>query len=149
MSYWPLSCNHLQNIWDKLYFSCEIERCIGKFKGKENLVRHQKSQNIMNMIAGFLLVVNNNFWRYVEITFRRYLAIILKISVRFTLKKTKMWILKFFRYHFRLWRGRYCIFANSGYVWNEKKNESKRKHQLSEFFHKEEEKKTMQQFSKK
>ena len=32
-------------------------------------------------------------------------------------------------------------FSNSGYVWNEKKkNESKRKHRLPEFFHRQEEK---------
>ena len=74
MSYWPFSCNHLQNIWNK---------------GKENLVRHQKSQNIMNMILGFHSAINNDFWWYLEITFRRHLAIILKISVRFTLKELR------------------------------------------------------------
>ena len=31
-----------------------------------------------------------------------------------------MWTFKFFQYYFRLWGVRYFIFANSGYVWNEK-----------------------------
>ena len=34
-------------------------------------------------------MINNNFGRYLEITFRRYLPIILKISVRFTLKELR------------------------------------------------------------
>ena len=43
----------------------------------------------MCMIVGFHQAINNDFWRYLEITFRRYLAIILKISVRFTLKELR------------------------------------------------------------
>ena len=41
------------------------------------------------MIEGFHKAVNNDFWRYLEITFWQYFAIILKISVRFTLKELR------------------------------------------------------------
>ena len=88
----------------------------------------------MNMIVSFHWPINNNFWRYLEITFRRYLAIIFKISVRFIhTKRTKIWVFKFFRYYFRLWRGRYFIFAKRGCNWNEKIV-------YRNFFHKQEEK---------
>ena len=81
--------------------------------------------------------------RYLEITFQRYLAIILKISVRFTLKELR------------------CEFSSSfniisdaeevgtiflqiavmfGMNKKKKKSESKRKHRVPEFFQKQEEK---------
>ena len=41
------------------------------------------------MIEGFHKAVNNDFWRYLEITFWQYFAIILKISVRCTLKELR------------------------------------------------------------
>ena len=44
---------------------------------------------VSNMIVGFHYTINNDFWRYLEITFRRCLVIILKISVRFTLKELR------------------------------------------------------------
>ena len=43
----------------------------------------------MNMIVGFHLSINNNFWQYLEVTAQRYLAIILEISVRFTLNELR------------------------------------------------------------
>ena len=43
----------------------------------------------MNMIVGFHLSINNNFWLYLGVTAYRYLAIILEISVRFTLNELR------------------------------------------------------------
>ena len=37
--------------------------------------------------------ISKNFWRYLEIIFRRYLAVILEIFVRFTLKELRFEIL--------------------------------------------------------
>ena len=41
------------------------------------------------MIVGPQYAINNNFWRYMEIIFPRYLAVMLKVSVRFTLKELR------------------------------------------------------------
>ena len=49
----------------------------------------KKSQNIMNMIVGSHQAINNDIWRYLKIIFRQYVAIILKIYVRFTLKELR------------------------------------------------------------
>ena len=90
----------------------------------------------MNMILGFHSAINNDFWWYLEITFRRHLAIILKISVRFTLKELRYVISSSFD-----------IISGSDeggiLLKKEKKYESKRKHRVPEFFHKQEEKRPL------
>ena len=132
-----------------LDFLCETAHYVGKFKGKVNLVRHRKSQNIMTMILGFHQAINNDFWRYLEITFRRYLAIILKIYVRFTLKEQELRCA--FSSSFDIISGseeggilfrkqRLCLVGK-------KKNESQRKHQVPEFFHKQAEKRPLNSFN--
>ena len=88
--------------------------------------------------------------RYLEITFQRYLAIILKISVRFTLKELR------------------CEFSSSFNIISDaeevgtiflqiavmfgmnkkKKSESKRKHRVPEFFQKQEEKRPFNNLTK-
>ena len=82
-----------------------------------------------------------------ETIFPRYLAVMLKVSVRFTLKELR------------------CYFSSSFYIISDseeggilfwqiavmfemiKKNESKRKHRVPEFFHKTRRKKIIQQFN--
>ena len=53
------------------------------------MVRHKKSQNIMDMIVTFHKPINDDIWWYLEITFGQYLTIILKTSLRFTLKELR------------------------------------------------------------
>ena len=50
----------------------------------------------MSMSNGSHKAINNIFWRYLEIIFRGYLAIILKITFRFTLKELRCELLSSF-----------------------------------------------------
>ena len=76
-----------------------------------------------------------------EITFRRYLPIILKISVRFTLKELRCEFSSSFDIISGSEEGG-ILFLEIAVMFGikKKKNESKRKHQVPEFFHKQEEK---------
>ena len=65
-----------------------------------------------------------------EIIFRQYLAVILKVSVRFTLKVLRCEV--------------GILFLQIEVMFKmKKKNESKRKHRVPDFFHKQEEKRPL------
>ena len=95
----------------------------------------------MNMIVGFHLLINNNFWQYLEVTAQRYLAIILEISVRFTLNELRHEFSSSFDIIADFEEGGILILQIAVmFGIKKKKNESKRKHQVPEFLHKQEDK---------
>ena len=85
-------------------------------------------------------MINNNFRLYLEIIFRLYLAATLQISVRFTVKKLRCELSRSFNIISDCEEG-VILFLQMVVMFEMKnKNESKKKHQVPEFFHKQEEK---------
>ena len=72
------------------------------------------------MINGPHKAINNIFWQYLEISFRLYLVITLKITVRFTLKELRWGLLSFCNIISNSEERDILFFANSSYVWSEK-----------------------------
>ena len=94
----------------------------------------------MNMIVGFHLSINNNFWQYLEVTAQRYLAIILEISVRFTLNELRHEFSSSFDVIADFEEEGISILQIAVMFGIKKKNESKTKHRVPEFLHKKEDK---------
>ena len=80
--------------------------------------------------------------RFLEITFRRYLVIILKISVRWKLKELRCELSSSINIISDSEEGGilFLQIAVTFRIKKQKKNEIKRKHRVREFFHKQEEK---------
>ena len=87
-----------------------------------------------------VILGSHNFWQYWEIIFRRYLAITLKVSVRFTLKELRCELWSSFDIISDSEKGGILLLQIAVIFETKKKNESKRKHRVPEFFHKQEEK---------
>ena len=75
-----------------------------------------------------------------DIIFQRYLAIILKTSVRFTLKELRCELSSSFDTVLGSEEGGILFLQITGMFEMKKKNESKRKHRIAEFFDKQEKK---------
>ena len=75
-----------------------------------------------------------------DINFQRYLAIILKTSVRFTLKELRCELSSSFDTVLGSEEGGILFLQITGMFEMKKKNESKRKHRIAEFFDKQEKK---------
>ena len=75
-----------------------------------------------------------------DIIFQRYLAIILKASVRFTLKELRCELSSSFDTALGSEEGGILFLQITGMFEMKKKNESKRKHRIAEFFDKQEKK---------
>ena len=85
-------------------------------------------------------MINNNFRLYLEIIFRLYLGATLQISVRFTVKKLRCELSRSFNIISDCEEG-VILFLQMVVMFEMKnKNESKKKHRVPEFFHKQEEK---------
>ena len=75
-----------------------------------------------------------------EIIFRQYLAVTLKISVRFTLKEVRCELSSSFNIISDFEEGGILFLQIAPMFEMKNKNESKRKHRVPKFFHKQEEK---------